>query len=359
MTTLTSPHDLIAAIPFLIGYHPTDSLVLVSLKAGAVSMAMRVDYPETSTSEDFDALVSHLTRNGADSALVVAYVPLGSSNGEEFLLSIGNALTRANIVTSEALLISDGRWRSTLCQDLQCCPPEGRELPEIGASRIAAEQVSSGKVMPFANEEELAGSLASAPLADDEQFINQVLLARIDQESPRLGACQKEGAVAVIDLASRFIAGSMGADIQADQELSARVLGALSDIQVRDFALGSHAQATHEIYWQMWRYLVRIAPVATHEIYWQMWRYLVRIAPVGFVAPVATLFAATSYERGDGALAQRALDRAFSDDAGYSLTALLRRVFSAGWPPESFAQMRKDLHPKVCAGIFETQGEKI
>lgn len=340
MTTLTSPHDLIAAIPFLIGYHPTDSLVLVSLKAGAVSMAMRVDYPETSTSEDFDALVSHLTRNGADSALVVAYVPLGSSNGEEFLLSIGNALTRANIVTSEALLISDGRWRSTLCQDLQCCPPEGRELPEIGASRIAAEQVSSGKVMPFANEEELAGSLASAPLADDEQFINQVLLARIDQESPRLGACQKEGAVAVIDLASRFIAGSMGADIQADQELSARVLGALSDIQVRDFALGSHAQATH-------------------EIYWQMWRYLVRIAPVGFVAPVATLFAATSYERGDGALAQRALDRAFSDDAGYSLTALLRRVFSAGWPPESFAQMRKDLHPKVCAGIFETQGEKI
>lgn len=340
MTTLTSPHDLIAAIPFLIGYHPTDSLVLVSLKAGAVSMAMRVDYPETSTSEDFDALVSHLTRNGADSALVVAYVPLGSSNGEEFLLSIGNALTRANIVTSEALLISDGRWRSTLCQDLQCCPPEGRELPEIGASRIAAEQVSSGKVMPFANEEELAGSLASAPLADDEQFINQVLLARIDQESPRLRACQKEGAVAVIDLASRFIAGSMGADIQADQELSARVLGALSDIQVRDFALGSHAQATH-------------------EIYWQMWRYLVRIAPVGFVAPVATLFAATSYERGDGALAQRALDRAFSDDAGYSLTALLRRVFSAGWPPESFAQMRKDLHPKVCAGIFETQGEKI
>ena len=339
MTTLTSPHDLIAAIPFLIGYHPTDSLVLVSLKAGAVAMAMRVDYPETSTTEDFDLLARHLTRNGADSALAVAYVPTGTNNGEEVLLSLGRALTRANIVTSEALLISQGRWRSTLCLDLQCCPPQGRELPEIGTSRIAAEQVSSGKVMPFANEEELAGSLASAPLAHDEDFMKQVLLARIDQDGPSLRACQKEGAVAVIDLASRFIAGSMGANIEADQELSARVLGALSDIQVRDFALGSHAQATH-------------------EIYWQMWRYLVRIAPVGFVAPVATLFAATSYERGDGALAQRALDRAFSDDAGYSLTALLRRVFSAGWPPESFAQMRKDLHPKVCAGIFETECEK-
>ena len=32
MTTLTSPHDLLAAIPFLIGYHPENSLVLVALK---------------------------------------------------------------------------------------------------------------------------------------------------------------------------------------------------------------------------------------------------------------------------------------------------------------------------------------
>ena len=45
MTTLTSPHDLRAAIPFLIGYHPQDSLVLVALKDEAVGMAMRVDMP--------------------------------------------------------------------------------------------------------------------------------------------------------------------------------------------------------------------------------------------------------------------------------------------------------------------------
>jgi hypothetical protein len=25
---------------------------------------------------------------------------------------------------------------------------------------------------------------------------------------------------------------------------------------------------------------------------------------------------------------------------------------SAGWPPQSFAQMRSELHPKVCAAIF-------
>ena len=32
MTTLTSPIDLLAAVPFLIGYAPKDSLVLVGLR---------------------------------------------------------------------------------------------------------------------------------------------------------------------------------------------------------------------------------------------------------------------------------------------------------------------------------------
>jgi hypothetical protein len=60
-----------------------------------------------------------------------------------------------------------------------------------------------------------------------------------------------------------------------------------------------------------------------------------------------------AYENGDGALAQKALDRAIEDDPSYPLAGLLRRVFNAGWPPESFAQMRRELHPKVVAAIFE------
>ncbi len=334
MTTLTSPHDLLSAIPFLIGYHPTDSLVLVSLKDQAVVMAMRVDYPGSANPDECDAFVSHLSRNEADAALIVAYLPDEVTDGIDLVIALTQALSRAQIDLKEALVISHGRWRSTLCEDLECCPLEGKLLPDIASSRIAAEKVSTGKVMPFADEKELADSLAPAPLAFDESFMERVKSAAICAENPKLSTLQRLGAVSVIDLASRFIAGSVGLNIESDQELSACVLGALNDIQVRDFALGSHTDATH-------------------EVYWQMWRYLLRIAPVGFVAPVATLFAATSYERGEGALAQRALDRAVADDATYSLASLLRRVFSAGWPPESFAAMRKELHPKVCAGIFE------
>jgi hypothetical protein len=338
MTTLTSPHDLLAAIPFLIGYHPVDSLVIVSLKEECVGMAMRVDYPSSEIADvagTFDALMYHLVREGAQGALVVAYVPQGRQDGMHILENISVALSRAEIPIRESLLIAEGRWRSVLCANAQCCPEEGNELLEISSSRIAVEQVAEGRPMPYGDREGMEESISSLSLSTEKEFVAAVEQARIDFQGEQIHAAQRCGALSVLDLASRFIAGSLGRDIGSDQELSALVLASLSDIQVRDFALGSHDEVSI-------------------EVYWSMWRYLLRIAPSGFVAPVASLLAAISYERGEGALAQRCLDRAFADDPSYSLAGLLRRVFNAGWPPQSFAAMRRDLHPKVCAGIFES-----
>jgi hypothetical protein len=115
--------------------------------------------------------------------------------------------------------------------------------------------------------------------------------------------------------------------------LISQVIGRLSDVQVRDFALGSHGEQSF-------------------DTYWNMWLYLLRIAPVGFIAPVACLFATLAYERGDNELAFRALDRAKIDAPTYALTILLRRVFDSSWPSSAFAAMRVELHPKVTAGIF-------
>lgn len=338
MTTLTSPHDLIAAIPFLIGYHPTNSLVLVSLKEDCVGMAMRVDYPALSSiersEEPYESLVKHLVREGAESALVVAYVPDDRSDGEEVLNAIANSLLTAEIDLRESLLIYKGRFRSVLCNDKQCCPPEGTALKEIATSRVAVEQVAQGIMMPLDDIASLIASLSSLPLATNVDFMNRVKDFCVDEQSPTLAADQKDGAIAVLDLMSRFIAGTVGNNIGGDQELSARVIGRLSDIQVRDFALGSH-------------------DAHTLETYAVMWRYLMRIAPCGFIAPLASLLAAVSYESGAGALAQHCIDRALADNGGYSLATLLRRVFSAGWPPEAFATLRAELHPKVCASLFD------
>jgi Domain of unknown function (DUF4192) len=329
MTTLTSPHDLIAAIPFLIGYHPVDSLVVVSIKVNCIGMAMRVDYPIDLPTAAYDLLASHLHREGSTGALLVAYVPSGRRDGEAVLTDLAAALDRIDLKVDESLLIQDGRFRSTMCSDVQCCPSKGRDVPAIDSSRIAMEHVVAGRAMPFANLEALTESISALVIADDEKWIARVTKFAVPEKSDDLTNLQRDGATAVIDLAGEFALGRGGDDL----ELIARVIGRLSDIQVRDFALGTHTE--EDI-----------------DNFFLMWRHLMRMAPPGFVAPIASLFAALAYESGDGALAHRALDRALADTTGYSLALLLRRVFTAGWPPESFAAMRRELHPKVCAGIF-------
>jgi hypothetical protein len=109
----------------------------------------------------------------------------------------------------------------------------------------------------------------------------------------------------------------------------------LSDIQVRDYALGSHNDENL-------------------STYLAMWHNLTIIAPTGFIAPVACLFASLVYENGDSELALKAIERALRDDPSYSLAILLRRVFKAGWPPRSFSAMRAELHPKIVATIFHS-----
>jgi len=132
-----------------------------------------------------------------------------------------------------------------------------------------------------------------------------------------------------VDLAGEYEA--MGCSVNT--LLKARVLGRLSDIQIRDFALGSHNEKS----------------IVTYQ---NMWSELLALAPSGFIAPVASRCAAIAYERADKESAAQYLRRAIADDARYSLATLLQRVFASGWPVNAFAAMRADLHPKVCAMIF-------
>ena len=155
------------------------------------------------------------------------------------------------------------------------------------------------------------------------------LVEEIDYEESDYLLKQRAGALAFNDLVEAFARDG----ICKDKSLIALVLVRLRDLQVRDYAMGF--TTTENI-----------------ETVSSMWRWLLEIAPSGHIAPVAALYSAISYERGDTELAINALDKSLADQKSYPLALLLRRVYAANWPAESFATMRKDLHPKVCAALF-------
>ena len=327
MTTLTSPLDLLNAVPFLIGFQPKDSIVILSLREGAIDLAMRIDFPHSLDLEQLETLVGHLTRNGAEAAIIISYIPESNSDADLILKCFAETIEERSIPVKEALVIVGDRWRSTLCADERCCPLEGSPLPVLTDSRIAAEQVALGRPIPFPNQEALIESLS--PITDE--CLVAELISSIEpfdysiDPSPR----QRKGAQAVLDFLYDFEADGTCRDLA----LISEVLVSLQDLQVRDFALGTFSDEKSDTYFDAWKWLMRIAPAT-------------------YIAPPATVFAALCYERGDGAMANRALDRAMSDNPNYALTLLLRQVFSEGMSPSIFKTMRRELHPKVCEAIF-------
>ena len=154
-------------------------------------------------------------------------------------------------------------------------------------------------------------------------------VAEIDYESDQVLIQQRIGAVAVNDLVARF--NELGES--NDYELLALVLVRFKDLQVRDYAMG-------------------LATVENKDELFNLWHWLMNLSPKGYIAPVACIFAACAYESGETELAHNGLLSALADCPNYPLALLLRRVFTAAWPADSFAQMRAELHPKICSSLF-------
>ena len=154
-------------------------------------------------------------------------------------------------------------------------------------------------------------------------------VSEIDYEGDEVLTQQKSGALAVNDLVSRF----SEAGVSDDYELLALVLVRFKDLQVRDYAMG-------------------LATDENKDELFNLWYWLMNLSPKGYIAPVACIFAACAYESGESDLAHNGILSALADCPNYPLALLLRRVFTAAWPADSFAMMRAQLHPKICSSLF-------
>lgn len=323
MTTVTSPSDLLAAVPFLIGYQPSDAIVLLALKDDSISMAIRIDFPEDLSMHEAKALARKFS--DCDGALLVSYIPESCTDAESVIGPLSEVFAELDIPLRESIIVVGDRWRSLICGDPNCCPIEGSPLPSLGESRVAAEEISRGKPMPFNSLADMSKSL-EANL--DEVIVEMISrISPIDYESDPLPA-QREGANAVVDFLHDFEVDR----ICRDKRLVALTLVRLKDLQVRDYALGVMNSES--------------------DLYFDAWRWLVTKAPEGYVAAPATLLGVAAYERGDGAMANLALERASLDQPNYSMVKLLTQVFRSGKSPTIFGELRSELHPKVCQALF-------
>ncbi|MER5910986.1 DUF4192 domain-containing protein [Streptomyces sp. NPDC001982] len=350
--TLRTPAELADALPYLLGYRPEDSIVLVALhdRGGRGRFGGRARLGIPASRDDWEpaarqlaqGLVAGSERRGARPEQMVAYVcqePAKGESGRDVMRRLQplaqllrTECGRLDVPVIEALCIADGRFWSYCCPSEGCCPDDGAPMGLSGTSVLAAAATYAGIQVRGTLRELRARLLPWETAAALEQEIaldtaGMNLVPRILDEASRAEVAQE-----TLDLAERVLGrftaaapvpGTLPADLRDDEllthdEAATLILG-LQDRTTRDRAAAWMEGGEAVPALRLWRALARrcVGPYGEHA-----------------AAPL-TLAGWVAWSTGDDLEAREALAMALGADPDYLFARLLHQACNEGLDPEA------------------------
>jgi Domain of unknown function (DUF4192) len=325
---LTGPHELLAVVPYLLGFTPANSIVTLCLSNNKLGLTQRLDLPRPEDADDVaSALLPSLITEKPDAVILIGFE---DCEGESVpaLEALTSALQSSDLPVHDRIVVSDGRWRSLDCHNPGCCPAEGSVVPEpADVSGVVSEFVGRG-VAPHSDRESLAKQVEAGPQA---RAAAQLLNAR--QISGRELGTRAELFAAwprILDLDTPDIA----------PEDAAMAAMSLLDIEIRDgivawlcpgtLALDELSEDIQKLFCGLESALdmegIDSASTRAQNCLQDRLIRLSAMLPDNHAAPVLTVLASFTWWRGDGALARVALTRALRCNPGYRLALLLQQM---------------------------------
>lgn len=161
---LDHTRELLTLLPYQLGFHPQDSVVLVALRppGRTLGLVARLDLPDVLAPEGVGLVsgaVAHLEADGAQEVVVVVYGDGGDPRDPARGLRArpGSRAVRAAELARGAGAalgpvtvwhVADGRYLGLDCRDRGCCPPGGRALAELSGGELAGRLAGRGEVVP-------------------------------------------------------------------------------------------------------------------------------------------------------------------------------------------------------------------
>jgi hypothetical protein len=346
---LCSSAELADALPYLLGFYPNDSVVLVSLHGdqgrfgGRLRLGIPADpgeWPEAAT-----ALAECLARGGEQRGgrpdAVVVFLCKDPAEGEspalimERLRPLAQGLRLAcgalDVPVIEALCLSGGRWFSYCSPPSTCPPADGTQITTSRDSVMAAAAAYAGiRVRESLREMEARltppaelDSSARQQAMDDAcaELVPQVLDTDGSVKVRRRTLSLVEKSLERFRAASPQEDGPQGdrADdvLLADDE-AVRMLVGLQDRTTRDHAAVWNEPPHGDAALRLWRALARRC-VHPYQDY---------------AAAPLTLAGWVAWSSGDETTAEVAFGRALSLDPDYTFARLLSAALAGGLDPE-------------------------
>jgi hypothetical protein len=368
------PRELLALVPYQLGFHPAESAVVVSLRGprSTVGTIARMDLADLADpvhgADAARALMGHLLADGARRVVVVLYTAEVAPGGRGVR---GTARAGADEVlraaeqafgATECWVVGPHGWWALGCSDAACCPPGGRPLAELESTRVGAEMVLRGVQVAPSRERLVtlpvvdAAARKAARRARDRWAARRVAATtaaeahRWRREGVRLW---REALTARLEGAS----GAGGSPAVFGEEaplppptVVGRLLAGLEDVLVRDAVLLSFVAGTERVADRLVAgeagadvghalgaitdpRLGRRPDPARSGAARAVLEHVVGHAPRGGHAPGLTLLAVLAWWEGDGARAGVLVDRALAVDPGHRLAVLVDQALRAGMPP--------------------------
>jgi Domain of unknown function (DUF4192) len=307
-TTLTArgPEDLLAAVPVVLGFRPSESLVMLTF-GGRHTFHARVDLPEPDETarglrELARSLLEPALQQGVDRVAFVAYTAQPRL-ASRLARCLEQTFVRAGVGVIDVLRAHDGRWTC---------------VPRRPAQREDPPQPYDDRTHPFAAQAVFAGRITH-PTRDDLRGLlapDAELCRRVAKAGLALPPAGPDELGWTLDLLLRCV--TQG-HTPSDGE-SARLLRAAAVVELRDAAL----------------YAVGAAP----QEHLELWSALLRRASDDTVPDVAALTAFCAWRSGHGALAWCALDRCFAVDPCHGLGLALAECLERALPPAAWEEVR-------------------
>ncbi|MEU5263965.1 DUF4192 domain-containing protein [Amycolatopsis sp. NPDC021455] len=331
---LRNPAQLLAALPYLIGFRPENSVLLLGHRAPAgnrLGLVLRGDLPRREDrARQARALAPKLAEEPHTGVTLVIVGGRRRSGGPPphagFVEKLSAALAEFGLPVLHAIWAADiaagAPWGCYA--DADC----GGELPDPRATVAAAVATEGGAVF-FGSRDELAALLA--PRSPEAVARRADLLAR-QSELPWPEATRFADAASEIRAAFDRRRRDEGPPTDEEAVLLAQ---ALKLPEIRDECLGMAVPPG--------------TPVARAAE--RLWLTLVRELPAPERAEAAALLGYTAYMRGDGTFAGMALENALDANPGHVLAGLLRTVLRLGFPPERLLGLAMAADPTGVAGF--------
>lgn len=364
---LSGPADVLTVLPYQLGFHPHDCLVVVSLHGSRMGLVQRIDLPPPEhCGEAVAALMVPLRQDCPRSVLLVGFE---EREGESRVMldEMGRACQADGVRVDDRMVVRGSRWFAVDCTK-SCCPPEGWALPAPSDVPAVAEFVGRG-ICPLPDRSALAdlvepirpgSSGAVARLADEALRLRRGITAGAGpaQDAPggdrgtRRTELDRARAVELALWSQVLCDEDDAVPIQAVPSRDLATLAAsLTDVDLRDALIAWLCPGTLPpelidpmLFAQLSRALPEPLPLggghrATGQVIssQRIERRLCALCaalPDAWAVPTLSVLASFTWWRGDGALTRVALDRALRADPHYRLAQLVERMVDLAIRPE-------------------------